>query len=71
MPKFALRLVGEDSARVFETEDAGDTVENLARRLIETGYLLGKMKTTERLPEPQEVAVMASQVKWIAPAQTR
>jgi hypothetical protein len=71
MPKFALRLVGEDSGRVFETEDANDTVENLAKRVIERGYLLGKMKTTERLPEPQEVALMATQIKWISPAQTR
>jgi hypothetical protein len=42
MPKFALRLVGEDSGRVFETADASETADILAKRFIERGYLLGR-----------------------------
>ena len=71
MTRFAVRLVGEDSARVFETEGDNETVEGLAKHLLQTGYILGKMKTSERVPEPEQVAIPAAQVKWIALAPTR
>jgi hypothetical protein len=66
-----VRLVGEDSARTFETANENDTVTGLADEAAAKGYLLGKMKTSERVPEPQEVAILLSQLKWIAPAPTR
>jgi hypothetical protein len=69
--KFAIRLVGEDSARAFETPGDGETVGGLARHLVEVGYMLGKMKTSERVPEPEEVAILAAQIKWIALAPVR
>jgi len=71
MTRFAVRLVGEDSARVFETQGENETVEDLAKHLLETGYMLGKMKTSERVPEPEQVAIPAAQVKWISLGQTR
>jgi hypothetical protein len=40
--------------------------EAVVKRLVENGYLLGKMKTSERTPEPEEVAITASQVRWLA-----
>lgn len=70
MTKFAIRLVGEDSARVIETAGENETVNGLAKHLLMTGYMLGKMKTSERVPEPQEVAILASQVKWITATAT-
>jgi hypothetical protein len=69
--KFSIRLVGEDSARAFETPGEGETIDSLARHLIETGYMLGKMKTSERVPEPEDVAILAAQVKWITLAPVR
>jgi hypothetical protein len=66
MAKFTLRLVGEDSTRNFETSAENETVESLAQHLTKTGFMLGKMRTTERIPEPQDVAIFLSQVKWIA-----
>ena len=66
MTKISVRLIGEDSSRVLETAGENDTVNALAQHLTATGYLLGKMKTSERTPEPQDVAILASQVKWIA-----
>jgi hypothetical protein len=71
MTKFTVRLVGEDSPRAFETPGENDTVSALAKSLGESGYLFGKMKTSDRVPEPQEVAILASQVKWITLAPTR
>ena len=70
MTRFAVRLVGEDSARVFETEGENESVEGLAKHLLGTGYMLGKMKTSERVPEPELVAIPAPQVKWISLAPT-
>jgi hypothetical protein len=66
MAKVSVRLIGEDSSRVLETTAGNETIDGLARHLTETGYLLGKMKTSERMPEPQDVAILASQVKWIS-----
>ena len=71
MTKFVVRLVGEDSARTFETPGESETIEGAAQQLVDRGYLLGKMKTSERAPEPQEVAILASQVKWITHAPAR
>jgi hypothetical protein len=66
MAKLSVRLIGEDSSRVLETTGENETIDGLAQHLTATGYLLGKMKTSERIPEPQEVAILASQVKWIS-----
>ena len=66
MTKLSVRLIGEDSSRILETAGENETVNGLAKQLASTGYLLGKMKASERVPEPQEVAILASQVKWIA-----
>ena len=71
MTKFTLRLAGEDSSRVFETAGENETLEGLAKRLADTGYLLGLMRTSERIPEPEEAAIPASQIKWITLAPTR
>jgi hypothetical protein len=65
MTKFAIRLAGEDSSRVFETEE-DETLNGLAKQFVEVGYVLGKMKTSERLPEPQDTVILASQVRWLA-----
>jgi hypothetical protein len=71
MTKFSIRLVGEDSPRAFEAAGENETVETLARHLLETGYMLGRMKTSDRVPEPEEVAILAGQVKWITLAPVR
>ena len=71
MTKFVVRLVGEDSARTFETLGESETLAGAAEQLVDLGYLLGRMKTSERTPEPQEVAIIASQVKWITHAPAR
>jgi hypothetical protein len=65
MTKFSVRLLGEDSARIFETASEAN-VDGIAKQLVSAGYMLGRMKTSERIPEPQEVAVLAAQVKWIS-----
>jgi hypothetical protein len=70
MTKFALRLAGEESSRVFESAAEADTLDGLAREMVETGYLLGKMKLSERVPEAQGVAIPASQIRWLALAAT-
>ena len=36
MTKFAVMLIGEDSARVFEREGDNETVEGLAKHLLQT-----------------------------------
>ena len=56
---------------MLETEGENETVESLAKHLLETGYMLGKMKTSERVPELEQIAIPAAQVKWIALAPTR
>jgi len=71
MTKFTVRLVGEDSPRALETPGEDETIADLAQELVAKGFLLGRMKTSERLPEPQDVAILLSQVKWITPAPTR
>ena len=71
MTKFVVRLVGEDSARSLETAGENETIEAASQQLVERGYLMGKMKTSERMPEAQEVAILASQVKWITFAPAR
>lgn len=71
MTKYTLRLAGEDSSRAFETEGGDQTVESLAKQMVETGFLLGRIRTSERLPEPEEVAIPAAQVKWISLAPSR
>jgi hypothetical protein len=42
MTRFAVRLVGEDSARMFETEGENEIVEDVAKHLLQTGYMLGR-----------------------------
>jgi hypothetical protein len=71
MAKFVVRLVGEDSPRTIETPGDDDTVAVVAKQVVRDGYLSGKMKTSERVPEPQEVAIFLSQLKWITPAPAR
>lgn len=71
MTKFTLRLAGEDSSRVFETANENETLTGLARQLVDTGYLLGMMRTSDRVPEPEEALIPAGQVKWITVAPTR
>jgi hypothetical protein len=71
MTKFTLRLTGEDSSRVFETNNENDTLDGLAKHLIDNGYLLGMMRTSDRLPEPEEAMILATQVKWITLGMTR
>jgi len=71
MAKFTLRLAGEDSSRVFETPNENETLDELAKHLIETGYLRGTMRTSDRVPEPEEAMILATQVKWITLGQTR
>lgn len=71
MTRFTLRLAGEDSSRVFETTDENETLKGLADHLTGTGYLLGMMRTSDRLPEPEEAVIPAAQIKWITLAPTR
>ena len=71
MTKYTLRLAGEDSSRVFETPDENETLDGLGKHLVETGYLRGTMRTSDRVPEPEEAMILASQVKWITLGLTR
>ena len=71
MTKFTLRLAGEDSSRVFETANENETLDGLAKHLIDNGYLLGMMRTSDRVPEPEEAMILAAQVKWITLGLTR
>ena len=71
MTKFTLRLAGEDSSRVFETPNENETLDGLAKHLLDVGYLLGMMRTSDRVPEPEEAMIPAGQIKWITLAPTR
>ena len=53
MTKFVVRLVGEDSARTFETPGESETIEGAAQQLVDRGYLLGKMKTRASARAPR------------------